>query len=291
MTHAGDNRVAFVNGAFVPLAEASIPVMDRGFLFGDGVYEVTAVIERRFADNDAHLARLDRSLRAIDIPNPYSATRWTEIEQELARRNALENGLIYLHVTRGVAERNFQYPAGLAPTVVLFAQFKPVQYNPIIETGARVVTLPDLRWSRCDIKSTSLLAQVLTKQAAQQAGANEAWMVRDGAITEGASSTVFIVTREGQIVTRRLSSAVLPGITRLTMLKIARDMALELVERDVTPDAVLAAREAFYTSASTIAVPVATLDGQPIGDGRPGPVFQALYSAYMDAIMAQPPVF
>lgn len=291
MTHTADNRVAFVNGAFVPLAEASIPVMDRGFLFGDGVYEVTAVIERRFADNDAHLARLDRSLQAIDIPNPYSAARWTDIEQELSRRNGLENGLIYLQVTRGVAERNFQYPAGLAPTVVLFPQFKPVQYNPITETGAKVITLPDLRWSRCDIKSTSLLAQVLTKQAAQQAGANEAWMIRDGAITEGASSTVFIVTKEGQIATRRLSPAVLPGITRLTMLKIARDLALDLIERDVTPEEVLAAREAFYTSASTIAVPVATLDGQPVGDGRPGPVFKALYSAYMDAIMAQPPAF
>lgn len=291
MTHAQDNRIAFVNGEFTPLSAASIPVMDRGFLFGDGVYEVTAVIERRFADDDAHLARLDRSLREIDIPNPYSASVWTEIERDLARRNGLENGLIYIQVTRGVAERNFQYPTGLAPTIVMFPQFKRVQDNPIIETGAKVVTLPDQRWSRCDIKSTSLLAQVLTKQAAQQAGANEAWMVRDGSITEGASSTAFIVTKEGQIVTRRLSSAVLPGVTRRTILKIAHGMRLDLVERNITPDEVLTASEAFYTSASTIAVPVVAFDGQTVGEGHPGPVFQTLYKTYLETIMAQTPEY
>ncbi|GBQ25193.1 branched-chain amino acid aminotransferase [Gluconacetobacter sacchari DSM 12717] len=283
-----DTRIAFIRGQFVPLAEAVIPVMDRGFLFGDGVYEVTAVIEGRLVDDTPHLARLARSLAEIDIPNPFAAPEWTAIEKELMRRNGLRNGLIYIQVTRGVAERAFAYADGLAPTVVLFPQFQPVQYSPLTKTGARIITLPDQRWTRCDIKSTSLLAQVMAKHAVSQAGAHEAWMTRGDQITEGASSTAYIVTAGGDVITRDLSPAVLPGITRQTILKIARARGLTIVERPFTRAEALAATEAFYTSASTIAIPVATIDGHPIGDREPGPVFQDLYAAYMRDLMDLP---
>ncbi|MFE8873806.1 D-amino-acid transaminase [Acetobacter persici] len=287
---AADTRIGYIRGEFVALAKASIPVMDRGFLFGDGVYEVTAVIEGRLVDDAAHLARLERSLKEIGIVNPYTASQWTQLEEEIVRRNTLTNGLIYLQVTRGVAERAFKYKDRLVPTVVMFPQFSPVQYNPLTKTGARIITLPDLRWARCDIKSTSLLAQVLAKHAASQAGVAEAWMMRDDVITEGASSTAYIVTQQGDLVTRALSHETLPGITRQTLLRIAQDLNLRIVERPFTRQEVLEAREVFYTSASTIAIPVVEMDGVPVGSTKPGPVFEALYAAYMQNVMQLAPV-
>lgn len=287
---AADTRIGYIRGEFVPLTKASIPVMDRGFLFGDGVYEVTAVIEGRLVDDAAHLARLERSLKEIGIVNPHTASRWTQLEEEIVRRNKLTNGLIYLQVTRGVAERAFKYKDGLVPTVVMFPQFSPVQYNPLTKTGARIITLPDLRWARCDIKSTSLLAQVLAKHAASQAGVAEAWMMRDDVITEGASSTAYIVTQQGDLVTRALSHETLPGITRQTLLLIAQDLKLRIVERPFTRQEVLDAREVFYTSASTIAIPVVEMDGMPVGGTKPGPVFETLYAAYMQEAMQLTPV-
>lgn len=287
---AADTRIGYIRGNFTPLAHATIPVMDRGFLFGDGVYEVTAVIEGRLVDDGPHLTRLDRSLKEIGIPNPYPPEHWTQLEEEIVRRNGLQNGLIYLQVTRGVAERAFKYVAGLEPTVVLFPQFSPVQYHPLTKTGARIITLPDLRWARCDIKSTSLLAQVMAKHAAAQAGVAEAWMMRGDTITEGASSTAYIVTQTGEIITRALSHETLPGITRQTILHIARQRALTVVERPFTRQEVLDAAEVFYTSASTIAIPVVEMDGIPVGGGKPGPVFDALYTAYMQAVMQLPTV-
>ncbi|WP_322783331.1 D-amino-acid transaminase [Gluconobacter vitians] len=283
-----DNRIGFVRGAFVPLREAVLPVMDRGFLFGDGVYEVTAVIEGRLVDNDHHLQRLNRSLGEIGIANPFSTGKWTEIETEIMRRNELRNGLIYIQVSRGVAERAFQYAEGLEPTVVMFPQFSKVQSNPIIETGARIITVPDLRWARRDIKSTSLLAQVMAKHAVKQAGVKEAWMLDGDIITEGASSTAFIVTRGNELVTRNLSRDILPGITRRTVLEIAKRHGLTIVERPFSKAEVLEASEAFYTSASTIAVPVIEMDGVCVGGGVPGPVFRSLYDAYLQDVMTLP---
>jgi len=285
-----DNRIGFIRGQFTPLADATIPVMDRGFLFGDGVYEVTAVIEGRLVDTSPHLARLARSLHEIGIPNPYTPEHWTQTEEDIVRRNALRNGLIYLQVTRGIAERAFQYPNILDPTVVLFPQFAPIQNNPLVQTGARIITLPDLRWARCDIKSTSLLAQVMAKNAAAQAGVAEAWMMRDDTITEGASSTAFIVTRNGELVTRNLSQDILPGITRQTILQIAKSCGLTIAERPFTRDEALNAAEAFYTSASTIVIPVIEIDGHPIGTKTPGPISRKLYTAYLDAVMTLPEI-
>lgn len=282
-------RIVYVNGAFLPIESASIPVMDRGFLFGDGIYEVTAVIESRFADNEPHLRRLDRSLGEIGIPNPHSIADWTAIQRELVARNALDEGLIYIEVTRGVLERDFAYPPGLTPTVVMFTQAKPVRTNAGLAKGAAVITVPDIRWARRDIKSTSLLAQVLAKQAAANAGAGEAWMVEDGVVTEGASSTAFIITKAGELVSRPLTHKVLPGITRGAILRLADAHGLAFVERTFTVDEAKAAREAFFTSASTIVMPVVSIDGAAVADGRPGPLALQLRDFYIEAILAQPP--
>ena len=175
------SRIVFINGSFVPFEEAKIPIMDRGFLFADGIYEVSAVLNSRLVDNDAHLARLERSLKEIRIPNPYTAAEWTRLEEELVRRNGLVEGTVYMEVTRGVAEREFAFPADAKPTVVMFTQVKNISRSPAAEVGVAVVTVEDLRWKRRDIKSVALLAQVLAKQAAAEAGVAEAWMVEDGA--------------------------------------------------------------------------------------------------------------
>ncbi|MHC1550526.1 D-amino-acid transaminase [Phyllobacterium sp. K27] len=285
MADVSPSRVVYINGAFLPIETASVPVMDRGFLFGDGIYEVTALIEGRLADNEAHLQRLDRSLREIEIPNPHSLEEWTAIQHELVTRNGLTEGLIYIEVTRGVSERDFLSPADLKPTVVMFTQAKSVRTNAALSKGAEVITVPDMRWARCDIKSTSLLAQVLAKREAAAAGANEAWMVADGFVTEGASSTAFIVTQAGEIVSRPLSHAVLPGVTRRAILRLVKEKNLTFVERTFTVEEVLQAREAFFTSASTIVMPVISIDGQPIGDGKPGPLAMQLRELYIETLL------
>ncbi|MCZ8375329.1 MAG: D-amino-acid transaminase [Beijerinckiaceae bacterium] len=288
MTRLHAPRIVYVNGAFLPFEEARIPIMDRGFLFGDGIYEVTAVLEGRLIDNDPHLLRLDRSLAAIGIRNPYSLAEWTAIQRQLMRDNALEEGLIYIEVTRGVYEREFTCPPDIPPTVVMFTQVKPVRDNPNLARGAAIITVPDLRWARRDIKSTALLAQVLAKQAAKAAGVAEAWMVEDGFVTEGASSTAFLVTEQDEIITRPLSQAVLPGITRMAIIEVAKAMGLRLVERPFSVEEIATAREAFFTSASTIAMPVVQVDGRQVGGGQPGPVVRALRERYMAAVMEQP---
>jgi len=279
-------RIVYVNGRYCPIEEATIPIMDRGFLFGDGIYEVTAVLEGRLIDNRPHLERLNRSLAEIGIANPHSVAEWTAIQGELMGRNGLAEGLIYIEVTRGVAERDFACPADLAPTVVMFTQPKAIRDNPAAKSGAAVITLPDLRWRRRDIKSVALLPQVLAKLAAKSAGVAEAWMVEDGYVTEGASSTAFIITAAKEVVTRPLSHAVLPGITRNAVMRLAERHGLTLIERLFTVDEALAAREAFFTSASTFAMPVVKIDDRPVGDGTPGPLVQELRALYIEAALS-----
>lgn len=275
------SRTVFVNGAFVPFEQASLSIMDRGFLFADGIYEVSAVVNGRLVDNEAHLARLDRSLKEIRIPNPHSAAEWTRLEEELVRRNGLVEGTVYMQVTRGAAERDFAFPKEVKPTVVMFTQPKTIVNAPAAKTGVSVITVPDLRWQRRDIKSVALLAQVLAKQAAAEAGVAEAWMVENGQVTEGGSSTAFIITTDGRIVTRPLSNAVLPGITRVAVMQLAREGGLSIDERVFTIDEALAAAEAFYTSASSFVMPVIAIDGKPVGDGRPGPQTLRLRQLYL----------
>ena len=275
-------RIVYLNGDFLPFAEARVPIMDRGFLFADGIYEVSAVLDGRLVDNEAHLARLDRSLGEIDIANPHSLAEWIGLQTDLIARNGLTEGLVYMQVTRGVYERDFAYPpAGTTPTVMMFTQAKTVAANPLAETGAKIITVPDLRWKRRDIKSVALLAQVLAKQQAAAAGVAEAWMVEDDAVTEGSSSTAFIVTTGGALVTRPLSTALLPGITRKAVLRLAEEAGLALEERLFSVAEALAAAEAFYTSASAFVMPVVSIDGHAVGEGRPGPHTRRLRELYL----------
>jgi D-alanine transaminase len=280
------SRIVFVNGAFVPYEEAMIPIMDRGFLFADGIYEVSAVLGGALVDHEAHLARLDRSLREIRIPNPYDTAEWTRLCQELVRRNGMAEGLVYMQVTRGVAERDFAFPKQGGPTVVMFTQPKAIARSPQAETGVAVVTVPDLRWKRRDIKSVALLAQVLAKQAAAEAGVAEAWMVEDGHVTEGSSSTAFIITADRRIMTRPLSHAVLPGITRQSVMRLAAEQGLTVDERLFTVKEAHEAAEAFLTSASMLVMPVVAIDGQPVGNGRPGPLSRRLRELYLEMAVA-----
>lgn len=281
------SRTVYVNGRFLPYEEASIPIMDRGFLFADGIYEVSAVLGGRLVDNEAHLARLDRSLSAIGIRNPHDAAGWTRLQEELIARNGLTEGGVYLQVTRGVAERDFAFPpAGVEPTVVMFTQAKTIANNPLADRGATVVSVEDLRWKRRDIKSVALLAQVLAKQQAAEAGAAEAWMHEDGFVTEGGSSTAFIITEDGRIVTRPLSTAILPGITRRAVLRLAEEAGLTIEERPFSLEEAFGAAEAFFTSASAFVMPVIEIDGRRIGGGQPGPLTRRLRGLYLEMAAA-----
>jgi D-alanine transaminase len=275
------SRIVFLNGSFLPIEEAKVPFMDRGFMFGDGVYEGIGMLDGRLIDNEAHLERLERSLGEIRIPNPYTRAEWTSIQEELARRNGMTEGFIYFQVTRGVAERDFFFPEDAQPTVAMFTQAKAIASAPAAQTGIAVATVPDLRWQRRDIKSINLLAQVLAKQAAKEAGAQEAWLVEDGFVTEGGSSSAFIVTKRGSIVVRPLSNAILPGITRKSLLQLSAEAGIVLEERRFTVEEAYDAAEAFLTSASNFVLPIVSIDGRPIADGKPGPITKRLRELYL----------
>ena len=274
------SRIVYVNGSYLPEAEAKVSVFDRAFLFGDGVYEVTAVLDGRLVDFEPHLARLDRSLKEIALAPPLSHDALRALHEELIGRNKVEEGIVYLQITRGSADRDFAYPENTAPNVIAFTQSRPLIANPYVETGVKVVTIPDLRWKRRDIKSTSMLAQAMGKQEAKPKGAYEAWMVEDGRVTEGTSSSAFILDQDGVIRTQPLGHHILPGVTRRAVLRLAALEGVSLQERPFSVAEALAAREAFMTAASAFVLPVVEIDGVKIGDGRPGPMarkFRALY--------------
>lgn len=275
--------IAYVNGAFTPLEQARVSILDRGFLFADGVYEVAAVIDGKLIDNAAHLSRLERSLRELRIESPVSWARVAEIEAALVARNGVDEGLVYVQITRGVAERDFGFPTGTTPTLVAFTQKKSILASSAAQSGVKVVTVPDLRWARRDIKSIALLAQVLAKQAAVEAGCQEAWMVdADGCITEGSSSSAFIITKSGAIVARPNSQAILPGCTRQAVLALAEREGLTIEDRGFTVAEAYDAAEAFLTSASNLVLPVISIDGNAIAGGVPGEKSQALRQLYID---------
>ncbi len=281
-------RIVYCNNAFVAEAQASLSIMDRGFLFADGIYEVSAVLDGALVDNAGHLDRLERSLREIGIANPFSRPEWEARQTELVRRNALGEGIVYIQVTRGAAERDFAFPAAASPTVVMFTQAKRIIDAPLAQSGASVITVPDLRWRRRDVKSVGLLAQVLAKQQAVEAGAAEAFMVEDGFVTEGSSSSAFIITGAGTIVTRPLSTSILPGITRRAVMRLAQEHGLAVEERAFTVAEAVAAAEVFYTSASNFVIPVVSLDGQPIGSGHPGRLASRLRTLYVELARMTP---
>jgi len=276
------SRIVYVNGSYVPEDEATVSVFDRAFLFGDAVYEVTAVLDRRLVDLAAHLSRLDRSLKEIALPAPLSHADLRDLHEQLIQRNALDEGIIYLEISRGAADRDFAYPENAAPTVVAFTQSRPLIANPYAATGVKVITIPDLRWKRRDIKSTSMLAQAMGKQEAKMKGAYEAWMVEDGCVTEGTSSSAFILDEAGVILTQPLGRHILPGVTRRAVLRLAASEGVSLEERPYTVAEALRAREAFITAASAFVLPVVEIDGVIIGDGRPGPVARAFRDLYIE---------
>src|SRR6516162_3901362 len=278
------DQVAYVNGSFVPLSEAKVSILDRGFLFADGIYEVSAVLDGKLVDNASHLARLQRSVGEIALKLPETVERITEIQRELIERNKLADGLVYLEVTRGAdTSRDFAFPRGdVRPTLIMFTAIKDIVGAPSAKKGISVITVPDIRWARRDIKSVALLAQVLAKQAAAEAGAGEAWMIEDGLVTEGGSSSAFILTQDDVLVTRQNGDEILPGCTRKAVVKLAGERQLRVEERAFSVDEALRAKEAFITSATVFVQAVVSIDGKKVADGKPGPMTSRLREIYVD---------
>ena len=276
------SRIAYVNGRYVPQREASVNVEDRGFQFGDGVYEVIQVHAGRFVDEERHLARLDRSLGEISITPPMGHAALHHVLAEVVRRNRVIEGLVYLQISRGVARRDFPFPAKPIPaTLVVTCRRTGAYPTDVTKWAITAITQPDLRWARCDIKSTGMLAQVLAKQAAKEAGAQEAIMVdAAGRVTEGGSSTVWIVDADGALRTRHLDNAVLPGCTRGALLALIEESRLSAEESGFSQDELFAAREVFVTSATSFVKPVIAIDGKPVGDGKVGPVTHRLFDLF-----------
>ncbi|BDH45386.1 D-alanine aminotransferase [Salmonella enterica subsp. enterica serovar Choleraesuis] len=280
-------RQVWINGQWCDEQQAQVSVFDRGFLFADAVYEVTAVIDGRPIAMVEHLARLRRSCDALGLRCPLTDSELRELHLELISRNNLREGSIYMQLTRGGnGDRVFTPPENITPTLVLFSQAQSVVNHPAARHGIRVVTCPDIRWGRCDIKTTGLLAASMAKMMAHQLGVDDALLVREGLITEGASSNVFIVTQRGDIVTRHLGRDILPGITRQALLALVAESGNLLSERAFTPQEARRAQEVFISSATTLIWPVIEIDGQPVGNGRPGPVAQRLRALYLQAVRA-----
>ncbi len=277
-------RTVYVNGEYLPETEARVSIFDRGFLMADGVYEVVCVLGGKLVDFEGHMVRLDRSLSELDMTRPSARDDLLEIHRELVTRNTLDQGLIYLQVTRGnPGDRDFNFPPKeTEPTVVLFTQEMPsLMDNPKAKRGARVISVPDLRWGRRDIKTVQLLYPSIAKTMAQAAGVDDAWMVEDGHVTEGTSNNAYII-KNGRIITRALSNDILHGITRAAVLRFAREAQMEVEERSFTIEEAKDADEAFVTSASAFVTPVVELDGAAIGTGMPGPIAARLREIYID---------
>lgn len=284
------NRIVYVNGAYMPEQEATVSIFDRGFLMADGVYEVTSVLQGKLIDFEGHAQRLRRSLDALDMAMPMPIDELLGVHRELVARNGIEEGMIYLQVTRGSAgDRDFAFPdpEETPVTLVMFTQNKPgLVDSPAAKNGIKVISIDDIRWGRRDIKTVQLLYPSMGKMEAKKAGADDAWMVQDGFVTEGTSNNAYIV-KNGQIITRALSNDILHGITRSAVLRFAREAQMELVERNFTIDEAQSADEAFVTSASTFVMPVVEIDGQALGSGMPGPIAARLREIYLEESLKQ----
>ncbi len=277
-------RTVYLNGEYLPETEAKVSIFDRGFVMADGVYEVTSVLQGKLLDFPAHLVRLDRSLGELQMGNPLPAEEWLAIHRKLVELNNIDEGMIYLQVTRGnPGDRDFVFPPQDTPqTVVLFTQAKPgLVDNPQARTGIRVVSVEDQRWRRRDIKTVQLLYPSLAKMEAKRRGADDAWLVEDGFVTEGTSNNTYIV-KDGKVITRPLSSDILHGITRASLLRFAAEAQMQIEERAFTIEEAKQADEAFFTSASAFVLPVVEVDGVKLGGGTPGPVAARLRELYLE---------
>ena len=273
-------NIAYVNGSFVEMNDAKVSIKDRGLLFGDGVYEVAGVFEGILIDNDAHLERLKRSLQEIKLELPMNFSELAGLQRELIHLNKIKEGTLYLHVTRGVSEsRDFEFPKDQQPSLVMFTQHKKIMNLETDKLKAKVLTYPDLRWKRRDIKSIALLAQVLAKEIAHQAGCDEVWMHEDGFVTEGGSSNAFII-KDDKLISRKNNETILSGITRQAVLKLIEQEDLVFEERPFTIEEAYEASEAFYTSASVFVMPVISIDKKIIGNGEPGALTLKLRNLY-----------
>ncbi|MGF1543607.1 MAG: D-amino-acid transaminase [Parvularculaceae bacterium] len=277
-------RIAYVNGTYAPTSDARVPIEDRGYQFADGVYEVLLVIGGDAWDVDGHLARWKRSLSELGMAEPMSTAALLAVVRRVLRSNRLGDALVYMQATRGVAPRDHPFPQRrTAPSVVVTARrFDLAAANAKARKGVRVITQPDIRWGRVDVKSISLLPNVLAKEAARDAGCAEAWLIRDGVVTEGAASNAWIVAESGSLVTQPLGAHILGGITRASVIERAREAQIAVEERAFTLDEARSAREAFMTSATAVVTPITHIDDRPVGDGAPGPIAARLREAYID---------
>ncbi len=275
------SRIAYVNGEYLPESEAKISVFDRGFLFADGVYEVTPIVNGKLVDYPAHMERLERSLSELKMAWPCTRDALKKMHEELIARNSLKEGIIYMQITRGIADRMFNFPKEIKSSLVAFPQVMSLTDNPNARTGVKVVTTPDIRWLRRDIKSVMLLAPVLGKQEAYEKGAAEAWMVEDGFVTEGTSSNAYIV-KGNKVITRPLSNRILAGCTRRALFRLSKEHGVDVEERLFTPEEAYAADEAFLTSASQFVMPIVEIDGHRIGGGQVGPVVRKLRELFLE---------
>ena len=278
-------RTVFVNGAYVPENEAKISIFDRGFLMADGVYEVTSVLQGKLIDFEGHAVRLERSLNELDMGMPCTMDELLEIHRELVRVNEIDEGLVYLQITRGSdGDRDFAFPdpETTKPTLVLFTQSKPGMANSAAsQKGAKIISIEDIRWGRRDIKTVQLLYPSMGKMMAKKVGCDDAWMVEEGFVTEGTSNNAYIV-KGNKIITRGLSNDILHGITRAAVLRMAKEAQMEVEERSFTIEEAKEADEAFTTSASAFVMPVVEIDGATMGDGTPGPIAKRLRDIYLD---------
>jgi D-alanine transaminase len=282
-------RIAYVNGRFVPHGEASVHIEDRGYQFADAVYEVWALFDGKLADAAGHFSRLERSLGELSMPLPMSQRALTLVLKEAVRRNRVRDGMVYLQVSRGVAPRDHAFPTTPVPlsVVITVSAVDRAASEARAAKGVGVITTPETRWGRCDIKTVGLLPNALAKQKARAAGAAEAWFVDElGFVTEGASSNAWIVDREGRLRTRDTNANILRGITRRTLMDVIAGEGLEVDERPFTPDDARQAREAFITGAGTLVLPVVSVDGKPVGEGKPGPLAAKLRRLYIERAKA-----
>ena len=277
------SRIAYVNGRYLAHRDARVHIEDRGYQFADGCYEVVAMKNGVFIDAGLHLQRLRRSLAALSIAFPMNDAALMVVMNEVARRNLVREGFVYLQITRGVATRDFAFPGKARPSLVMTARSKLLVDPKLMASGIKVITIPDQRWARPDIKSVSLLPNALGKEAAKKAGAYEAWQVdRDGNVTEGTSSNAWIVTKAGEVVTRQADQGILNGVTRLGLLRVIAASGFRLSERPFSVAEAKGAAEALLTSSTNFVVPVVRIDDTPVGDGKPGPLAKKLAASYAD---------